>query len=153
MYDVTAPAVYITERVDRDPRSVARLERMMTHVRARTVRRVTDAELNTIVAEDGLLPGGRTGQTVRDDERVIVFNAFGWYSDDEMQERATRYPNLCSDLLLAHHPWTFRDRDRLRSTHHGVCQSAYELHCAHGCFHGCRYCHIRSVVNIMLNLE
>ena len=153
MYAVTAPAVYVTERVQADPRSVARMERMMKHITAGEVRRVTDAELNDIVARDDLLPPGRAGQTVDDNQRVIVFNAFGWYSDQEVIERRQRYPHLGADMLLGQREWTFRDRQAMRERYRGVCQSAHELHCAYGCFHGCAYCHIRCVVTIMLNLE
>lgn len=153
MYPVVAPAVYVSDRVYADPRNVARMERMMKHITARKTQRVTDAELNDIIQRDGLLPGGRTGQTVQDNERVIIFNAFAWRSPQEFQELRKRYPRLGAEMLLGQGEWGLRDRQGLRDTHHGVCQTAYELHCAHGCFHGCAYCHVRSVVNIMLNLE
>ncbi|NOZ22366.1 MAG: hypothetical protein GXP25_14900 [Planctomycetes bacterium] len=153
MYSITAPAVYICDRVHSDPRSVARMGRMMKHISARKVQRVTDDELNELVESEGLLAGGRTGQAVKDDERVIVFNNYAWYPDDELADLRKRYPKLSSHMLLGHGEWALRDRKVLRERYDGVCQTAYEFHCANGCFHGCAYCHIKNLVTIMLNLE
>ncbi|MEW6355004.1 MAG: spore photoproduct lyase family protein [Planctomycetota bacterium] len=126
---------------------------MMKHITARKVQRVTDEELNGIVEKENLLPGGRTGQTVKDDERVIVFNNFAWRAEQEMADLRKRYPRLNTHMLLGQGEWGLRDRKVLRERNHGVCQTAYELHCAHGCLHGCAYCHIRKLLTIMLNLE
>jgi len=117
------------------------------------VQRVTDDELNETVESENLLAGGRTGQVVKDDERVIVFNNYAWHSEEELADLRKRYPKLCSHMLLGHGEWALRDKQRLREISGGVCQTAYEFHCAHGCFHGCVYCHIKSLVTIMLNLE
>jgi len=152
MYSVIAPVVYVTERAVADARSTRRMERMMVHVRAGRVLRVTDAELDAAMKA---LPRGahtRTGQVVPGSERIIVFNGFVWRSPDEEREMEARYPSLAANMLSGRGAWALRDRVALRGMG-GVCQSAYELHCAFGCLHGCTYCHVGDVVNITLNLE
>jgi len=154
MYSIKSPAVYITERVRRDPRCVARLERMMKHVVTDQVVHVSDEELDDIVAKGSLQPQGRTGMMGGGSdtpERVLLFDAFSWRTMDEEKAYAAQYRGVRSVSVLG--PWTFRDKGHLRRDLDGICQTAYELHSAEGCLHGCQYCFIGRVLALMLNLE
>ena len=154
MYHFRAPAVYVSETVHKDPKSVARMDRMMKFIDTDKVITVTDAEMNDYAEREGLVPSGRTGQIPKastDPSRSVFFDTYRWRTDDEQRQLEEKYPALY--LLWFLRPWMFRDKDHLRQNCGGVCQSAWELHCAEGCLHGCRYCFIGNIVTIKLDLE
>ncbi len=154
MYSIKAPAVYVTERANADPRCRARMQRLMHGVQTNCVRCVSDEELNEIVGDNALVPTARTGAMgggSDTDERILLLDAFPWHSVDAEKAYAAQYQGLRAVGVLG--PWTIRDCVHLRRDFDGVCQTAYELHTAEGCLHGCQYCFIGRVLALMLNLE
>ena len=156
MYKIKAKAIYIHESVTRDPRCVARMERMSPHIQCDSDPEVVDdARLNEISRERNweAINGKRTGQLHLGPERVLIFNTFRWPSEEELARLRAQYPHLKSWYLLGDGAWTFRNGRATRETQLGICQNAHELHSAWGCLHTCDYCNIGEFVNIALNLE
>jgi len=153
MYTVDTPEVIILKHVRDDPRTSARLERMLKCIKADTVTEADYAGLAEIVeAREWPWWSKRTGQYRMTRDPSMIFNTFRWLSDEEFEQEGEKYPPLRMAGLLGKGAWWLRDNSHAR--HSGcVCQEAYEIHCAFGCLHACDYCHIAPFFNIMLNLE
>ncbi len=155
MYEIDAEAVLISERVQADPRCVARMERMLPHIHADRVDVVTDAALNDVVAQRGWhrTEGRRTGELRRDRKLTVVFNRFEWLEDEQWWRREERFPALSRFMLGGRGALTLRKGDTFAQQMDSVCQTAWEVHCAYGCAHACGYCHVGELLNVMVNLE
>ena len=152
MYDVQTPEVIILDRVKEDPRTAARLDRMLRSATADQVVEVDDAGLAEIVGARGWNRGVRTGEYRMERAPAIIFNTFRWLMPEEFAELEAAHPPL-GGPLLGSYAWGFRNAQDSRHGQSCICQSAYEIHCAFGCLHACDYCHVHPYFNIMLNLE
>lgn len=153
MYDFKPDAVYVTRWALQAPRCVARMERMVAAMGCEQPVEVDEAGLCEVIAERSWRITGRTGSLGPEVKRDMLFNAYRW-DRDEIVRAIQAHPGLGGwHSLAGQGAWTFRD-DAYASEHmRTICQSGWELHCAWGCLHGCRYCHVGRLVNIMLNLE
>ncbi|HOX37783.1 MAG TPA: hypothetical protein PL033_07325 [Candidatus Brocadiia bacterium] len=153
MFPLKVRDVIITERVV-SPESRTAADRILSMVEAQSVRRMDDAQLNDFLIQDfASRSSGRTGQSRNNQELILILNAFSWPSDEEARDKRARLPALGGiPMLMGQGAWTFRDAASLRRHSNGVCQSAFEVHCAYGCCHDCRYCHVGSHINLMLNM-
>jgi len=152
MYQFQPDNIYITQWAARNPECVTRAERMMRAMGRDDMQEVDAAGLAAVIAERNWAPGERTGWFGPEIHRDFVFNAYQW---DKAQLDATLAvsPALRTWSMAGHGPWSFRNDAYASKNMSTACQSAWELHSAWGCLHGCKYCHIGGVVNLMLNLE
>lgn len=154
MYSVHVPEVVILDRVRKDARAHARLERMLSGLTTDRVTEVDEAGFEELATARGWNRGGfRTGQYRMTAPPTLIFGTFRWLEPEEFQALRRRYPNLTGTLWLGQDPWTFRDAVRYRKEQNCVCQPAWELHCAYGCLHACDYCHVPNWFLVNLNLE
>ena len=154
MYAVNTSEVIILDRVQKNPEARKRLERMLAVINTDKITEVDDAGLSRIVEERGWRNAPpRTGQRKLITDPVLIFSTFRWFTPAQLAQLEQQYPNLRPDLLLGQQWNDYRDHTHLRREQDCICQSAYEIHCAHGCLHACDYCFIPSYFNIMLNLE
>jgi len=154
LYTVHPPALYVTEWAARDPRATDRIARLATAMGVPNPPVVTAAELSELAVAHGWCDeyALRTGGTDRQGDPVFVLNAYET-EPAALSKRLAEYPALRHWMLGGHDLHTLRDCAWHRDNEDGVCQTAIEIHCAYGCLHACRYCHIGSVFNIMTNLE
>jgi hypothetical protein len=154
MYPVSTSEVIILDRVKNNPASAARIERMLAAIDAEQITTVDDAGLAEIMEERGWRHlKRRTGQHRRTGAPALIFNAFQWLEQSQFDDLEKRYGALRGNFLLGKDPWTLRDHGMILRDQNCVCQSAYEIHCAHGCLHTCDYCFVPPYFNITLNLE
>jgi len=152
MFPYSPPAIYITDRVQ-SSQAVGRMNRMLASIQGPEPSRVTDEELNELIGQIRSQSHGRTGAIRGEEDPFLVFNAFSWEKKDALKEKFARFPHLSGQMLLGQGAWGWRDASSCLKRWGGVCQSAYEIHSIYGCLHSCQYCHIGSIVNVMLNLE
>ena len=160
MMPVTPRAVYIKKEAREDPRSMARIERMLPFIRcASAPETLDDAGLHQLVIDEGLnsLPRhGRNGATV---EPIVIFNQFLYdHGGEERARRRRLYPKLFTSQLMpygGYGGWDWRPSgdDDYRRTTGLVCQPAYAIHSFWGCHFRCAYCSLGHVANVYVNLE
>jgi len=114
---------------------------------------VTDEELNQLVSDILARSHGRTGAVRNKEDPILILNAFSWEKEDALKEKLRRFPYLSDPMLLGQGAWGWRDASSCLTRWDGVCQSAYEIHSIYGCLHACQYCHVGTILNVMLNLE
>lgn len=158
MYPIHTPAVYVHKRVLEDPRCVARMQRMMPHIRSDAPLQVVDDQALSDISRDnnwiGELSGKhRTGTLHLGRDPTIVLNRFRWGSEGEMAQLKAAYPALARFYLLGDGAFTFHNGRATLKTQRGICQDAHILHSAWGCLHRCDYCNIGTVFSIMLDIE
>lgn len=156
MYPITPRAVYIHERVMRDPRCVRRMERMMTRIEPdERPLVVDDSTLNDISRERRWerVTRWRTGRYNRERDPDIIFNAYAWRDPERQGQFDERFEHLRFARLGGAGFVGYRDGESQLPSRGGICQNAYDLHSAWGCLHACDYCNIGEFLNIHLNLE
>ncbi len=149
-------AVYVTEAVEQDPRSLARAERMLAAMTpGEVVRHVTDEQLNAAVDERGWKNRPRWGEQAEPRDPDVVFTTFQELPDDERKERLEEFPNLSADQLSGHSAliWRGDGVPAWRKKEHRVCQPAWQLHSVTGCPFRCAYCWFGRVINVRCNIE
>ena len=141
------PAVYIHERVARDPKALARVERMMAKIETpEVIEAVTDAQIEDIVGQAGWRESRRLTGIKKTEDPPVIFNAFDFDGPDAPTGQGR------GDIFRGGRAWTLRDRDRVMKVG-TVCQTAWELHSVRGCLFKCDYCYLQNVLNIMVNIE
>ena len=155
--ELSPQAVYVTESVEQDPRSLERAERMIAAMSpGKVVRNVTDEQLNAAVDERGWKTNVRWGERKEPRDPDMVFTIFPWrLSPEQQQARIQKYPNLSVNALARCHGWMFRTDGvpEWRKARHTVCQPAWQLHSATGCPFRCHYCWFGNVINVRVNIE
>ncbi len=147
MRNLVVPAVYVNERVARDTRAVARVERMMTKIETpKMVTGIDDDELDRVVTEAGWRESRRLTGIKKAGDPVVIFNAFDLDLPDTERKQGSR------DIFRGGGAWSLRDRDTVMGRGR-VCQTAWELHSVRGCLFRCEYCYLQNVLNIMVNIE
>jgi hypothetical protein len=142
------PAVYIHERVERDPRALARAERLLTAIEAPTiVKGMTDEELEEIVQAAGWRSSRRLTGVKKESDPIVILNAF----DFEQANRERAQGN--GDIFRGGGAWGLREHKGLLAHDRTVCQDAWEIHSVLGCLFKCDYCYLQNVLNIMVNIE
>ena len=160
MNPIAARAVYIKEEAHRDPRSMARIDRILPFVdceREPTV--VDDAAWHQIVIDEGLNRLGRHGLEGDRIVPVVIFNQFLYHHTQEEREgRRERYPELFKgqfDQWSGYGGWDWRrtgDRAYREATG-TICQPGYAMHSIWGCHFRCAYCGLGHMANVYVNLE
>lgn len=147
-------AVYVTEWAAANPNCEARIARLSAAMGHPQPPVLTAGELATVARERHWLDGAgkRTGESRGWQAPDVLLNAFIW---DEQQAASiwAQYPELRRIALSGASAITYRNAARQRQQQGCVCQSAYEVHSAHGCLHACTYCHVGTFINILCNLE
>ena len=148
MEKLQTPAVYIHERVERDPRALARVESMLSVIDAPTiVSGITDDELEEIVQAAGWRESRRLTGVKKELDPVVVLNAFDFGLPDDQRTQGG------VDMFRGGGAWVVRDRKRLLARARTVCQDGWEIHTVLGCLFKCDYCYLQNVLNIMVNIE
>jgi spore photoproduct lyase len=134
--------------VKKDPRAVARVERMMAKIETPSITEgITDDELDAIVNEAGWRDSRRLTGIKKVEDPIVILNAF----DFDLQKNDRRQGGR--DIYRGGGGWALRDRERVMQSARTVCQTAYELHTARGCLFKCDYCYLQNALNIMVNIE
>ena len=163
MFPIKARGVYIKKEAAEDPRSMARIERMMPFIEhpgeVETIddeawhRLVCDANLNQIPD----LGDGRHGMHGDDVEPVVVFNQFLYqHTESERRQRRERFPELFRiGQYSGYGGWDWRSSGEpgYRERTGVICQSGFAMHSVWGCHFRCAYCNLGRVANIYVNLE
>lgn len=148
MRQLNPPTVHVHERVLKDPRAMARVERMMAKIETPSVTEgITDDDLEAIVQEAGWRDSRRLTGIKKAGDPVVIFSAF----DFDRQDSA-RVQGGC-DIYRGGGGWALRDRQRVMEVSRTVCQSAWELHTARGCLFKCDYCYLQNALILMANIE
>jgi len=149
MYKLKPPKVYVMERVLKNGRATARMERMLKAMHGPPPTVVKDDEADDLARSLGTVHG-YYGETKEKEDPPMVFNTFRFPpkdADDAERERAR------NASWFRGGGW-YGLRDKRRCAEQGkVCQAAYEIHSGLGCVHKCHYCGLTRYVNIMVNLE
>ena len=129
MLEIPARTVYVDPAVYGRPNCLARLERMLPHVRCDDVRPYDQAAREAV----GRIGKRRHGKDGFGDGAVIVFTPFepdraGWY-------------------------YHLRDAAHVRENHGGYCQTALELNLVDGCVFRCDYCGFGRKIVFALDVE
>jgi len=151
------PAVYVTEEAERDERCARRVERMLASIDSpKIVRGVTDAQLAEITEANGWQQARLWGKKTNPTDPPVVFNTFkNHHAPDERERRLERFPALRAGRLHGYFGFDYR-RDGTpawRKEQGRICQPAYEFHTISGCPFRCAYCHLGTVINVMVDIE
>ncbi len=160
MMPLTARAIYIKSEASEDPRSMARIQRMLPFIHCPTPPVIVDdAALQALVEAEGLNELTRHGQHGHEIEPVVIFNQFLLHhTPEERARRQARFPALFQHWMqqyAGYCGWDWRqsgDEDFRRRTGL-ICQPAYTLHSFWGCHFRCVYCDLGHVAHILVNLE
>jgi len=160
MTPIVARAVYIKAEARDDPRSMARIERMLPFVRCQRPPEIVDDEaLHQVVIDNRLNTLPRHGMRGDDIQPVVIFNQFLYHHGPERRAaRRRRYPELFTTwhgVYGGYNGWDWRPSGdaEYRRTTGLVCQPAYAMHSVWGCPFRCAYCELGHVANIYVNLE
>lgn len=160
MLPINARGVYIKKEAHEDPRSMARIERMLPHIRFDGDVTILDDEgLHQLVQDERLNGMPRHGVKADEVEPVVIFNQYLYHhSPEERQRREQAYPELFRGGLKhysGYGGWDWRKSgdDEYRRTTGLVCQPAYAIHSFWGCHFRCAYCNLGNVANVYVNLE
>ncbi|MBT3379554.1 MAG: hypothetical protein HN742_25455 [Lentisphaerae bacterium] len=157
---VNARGVYIKSEAAADPRSMARIERMLPFIHFGGDPVIVDDEgLCRLVAAE-TPTWGRHGLRANEVEPVVIFNQFlNDHQEAERQRRREAYP----DLFRGGGPvrfggyggfdWRPSGDPAYRERTGQVCQPAYALHSFWGCHFRCVYCSLGHVAQVYVNLE
>jgi len=156
---VNARAVYIKNEASRDPRSMARIIRMMPFIRSDTEPAVLDdAGLRRVLVEDlGATP--RHGPQANEVEPIVIFNQFLYgHTEEERERRREQFPELFKGggpSYGGYGGWDWRTSgdDEYRRRSGLICQPAYALHSFWGCHFRCAYCNLGHIAHIYANVE
>jgi len=163
VFPTKAQGVYIKSEAADDPRSMARIERMMPFIEhpgdvavlddEAWHKLVCDANLNQVPDHSD----GRHGMDGDAIEPVVVFNQFLYHHTEAQRAlRRERYPELFRiGQYGGYGGWDWRStgEPEYRRKTGMVCQSGYAMHSVWGCHFRCAYCNLGRVANIHVNLE
>lgn len=159
MMPITARAIYVKQEAQEDPRSRARLERMLPFIRCeREPEVVDDARLQALL-QAGTFHGPRHGTEGETVEPVVLFNQFLYHhGPEERARREAAYPELFQGFPPLYggyggFDWRRSGDEEYRCQTGLVCQPAYAIHSFWGCHFRCAYCNLGHVAHILLNLE
>ena len=158
MLPLEARGVYIKKEAGEDPRSMARIERMLPFVDyPGDVETIDDQAWHRLVCDAELNRLPRHGMDVDAVEPIVVFNQFLYHhTEEERGRRRERYPELFRNIHYSGYSgWDWRSSGDAASRQRTgtVCQPAYAIHSFWGCHFRCAYCGLGNVVNIHVNLE
>lgn len=160
MFPVKARGLYIKQEAADDPRSMARIRRMLPfiHYAGKPVI-LDDAGLCQLLRTERS-HWSRHGRHADEVEPVVVFNQFLYnHSDEERARRKSAFPELFEGGGPAHYAgyggfdWRASGDATYRQTTGRVCQPAYALHSFWGCHFRCAYCNLGHVAEVYVNLE
>ncbi len=148
MQTYEVPVIYIVEDMIKTEEQKRRLDRMLKKIKSKTVVRLSNEELKGMMV-DGWYVKGKTGMK-KTGNPSIIFSSFDW---NNPINNPLNLKNCSAFNSGAFAFADFRDNVQLREAKGVVCNSAYEIHSAFGCFHSCDYCHIGNAYSIMLDVE
>lgn len=160
MMPINARGIYIKQEAAADPRSMARINRMLPFIRfdGEPVI-IDDAGLNQLLlAEKGKWYNhGVRGNHV---EPVVIFNQFLYqHGPEERARRQREFPELFKgggpSQYGGYGGFDWRDSGSAghRERTGQVCQPAYALHSFWGCHFRCAYCNLGHIAHVYVNLE
>jgi hypothetical protein len=157
---VNARGIYIKQEAADDPRSMARISRMMPFIRCKTEPVVIDdAGLNQLLLDEkGTWHShGKKGNEV---EPVVIFNQFLYHhTPEERERRKQEFPELFRGGGPAQYggyggfDWRRSGDPEYRQQTGLVCQPAYALHSFWGCHFRCAYCNLGHIAHVYVNVE
>jgi len=158
MYPLSPPTIVVLDRALQDPRSAARVERMLAALGTdlASVIRASDADIPELIRVHGWHDARlRQGQLGPHADPALVFSTLRFESRPEVAPVLAECPKgtsawLIQDLLgyggrvLARENFTSK---------RGVCRARVQFDTIFGCPHGCQYCPGGKVAVINTNLE
>jgi len=160
MLPLRARGVYIKQEAYEDPRSMARVRRMLPFISAPAKPVVLDdAALHQLVISEQLHATPRHGTQAESVKPLVIFCQFLYHHGaEERKRRAESFPELFGGQHIpycGYGGWDWRrsgDEEHRRTTGL-VCQPAYAIHSFWGCHFRCAYCNLGHVANVYVNLE
>jgi len=158
VFPIKASRIYIMDGVEDDPFMHDRTRRLESGIQAKSIQHIDDAELNEIVAQNGLNSPQHHGMKA-DIESIVIFNRFRFDDPPELrEERRAKFPALFANYGYKFHGYggfdfsdtgspAYRQRTGI------ICQSAWKIHTICGCPFLCSYCYFAHCINIMMNVE
>ena len=162
MLPVSARGVYIKKEAADDPRSTARIERMLPFIDGPGEPVIIDdAALARLIVDEGLHALPRHGRKAGEVEPVVIFNQFLYdHTPEERAARQERFPELFHPTSTLDpysgyggFDWRPSGDEEYRCSTGLICQPAYAIHSFWGCHFRCAYCNLGHVANIFVNLE
>ena len=163
MLPIKARGVYIKSEAAEDPRSMARIERMMPFIEyPGEVEYIDDEAWHRLVCDANLnqIPDRGDGRHGADGDRVepvVIFNQFLYHhTESERRARRERYPELFRISQYAGYggwDWRSSGDPEYRQRTGMICQSGFAMNSVWGCHFRCAYCNLGRVANIYVNLE
>ncbi len=156
MIPIAPRKVYIKQEAHEDPRSMARIERMLPFIKYDgEIKIVDDAALEVVVRDE--LCGQAHGTRGQEIEPIVIFNQFLYGHDVvERERRKQAYPAIFRNKHYAGYSgwdWRHTGDEKYRRETGLVCQPAYAIHSFWGCHFRCAYCNLGNVANVLVNLE
>ncbi len=162
MLPVTARGLYIKQEATADPRSMARIERMLPFIHSEHEPVILDdAGLQRLLRDER--PGWtRHGHGVHAAavEPVVLFNQFLYeHPEAERERRRQEFPELFQGAGPLHYAgyggfdWRHSGSAEHRRNTGLVCQPGYALHSFWGCHFRCAYCAMGHIAQIYANVE
>jgi spore photoproduct lyase len=152
--------LYIKKEAREDPRSMARIERMLPFIDYPRAPEVIDDEAwHRLVIDEGLNGMPRHGARADEVEPIVIFNQYLYHhTPEERRRREEAYPELFRGQhkhYSGYGGWDWRTSgdEEYRRTTGLVCQPAYAIHSFWGCHFRCAYCDLGHVANVYVNLE
>lgn len=158
MLPIKARGLYIKKEAHEDPRSMARVERMLPFIHCPTeLQVIDDSGWDEVVRTEQLNRLPRHGNDANSVEPVVMFNQFLYeHTLEEREARKKQYLDIFGgQYYTGYSGWDWREsgsEDYRRKTGL-VCQPAYAIHSFWGCHFRCNYCNLGNVANIFVNLE
>ncbi len=160
MFPILARGVYIKQEAAEDPRSMARIQRMLPFISGNAEPVVLDDAGLCALLRRERGHWSRHGRRAESIEPVVIFNQFLYgHSPEERARRRKLYPELFEGGGPAHYAgyggfdWRPSGDPTYRRTTGRVCQPAYALHSFWGCHFRCAYCNLGHVAHIYVNVE
>lgn len=158
MYPLSPPTIVVLDRALQDPRSAARVERMLAALGTdlASVIRASDADIPELIRvhgwHDARLRQGQLGGHV---DPSLVFSTLRFESRPEVAPVLAECPKGTSAWLIQNllgYGGRVLARENFTSKR-GVCRARVQFDTLFGCPHGCQYCSGGKVAVINTNLE
>lgn len=160
MLPVNARGVFIKQEAADDPRSLARIERMMPFIHCDTEPVVIDDDgLAELIEREQLNSMPRHGRQADEVEPVVLFNQFLYHhGPEERARRREKYPEFFHGFLQRYggyggFDWRPSGDAEYRRKTGLICQPAWAIHSFWGCHFRCAYCNLGHVAQVYVNLE
>lgn len=164
MYQMTPPAVFVSDRVLENPECMQRLETFMQTTNAPDWEVVKDEEIPAMLERPvWKRTKGRAGSREHIYDPVFFFNTFRF--DEKADEVRRRIVDANPDFdiktlrgsFLGYHHFNWfnsgQNADDIKPNPEHVCRPCWRLNISPGCPHECAYCSLTGFMTIGLNIS